>query len=426
MDVQDKNCTFQNTERIFSKVRVTIDLKGLIHNYRLLASGSSSTLAVVKADAYGHGLFEVAEALAGAALPKSANDFSPQSSFCPRPGPLSFAVGTIEEAVALRNSGRMEEILSLLGPLGPSEEFGQRDDYALALANGIVVTIHSPEQLESLSKAAAESAFPESAREAEPLSIPVALKFDTGMRRLGFCEEDCSFLLDFFRANPRLRPSIIFSHLACADMPEEAEFTLGQKKCLQDIVALFKDAGCNVRPSLANSAALLRGISEKQIFAGLGRPGIALYGANPFYGSKDEFLGKELSPVMSASAPVIALRNLGPGEGISYGRTFIADRDMRVAVLAVGYADGYLRCASNKSMVCIRGHKVPLLGRVCMQMILVDVSTVPDCHIGDAAYLLGGAAEDHIPAEEVAEWMSTIAYEVFLSMGCRNRRLYKS
>ncbi|MBF0481161.1 MAG: alanine racemase [Desulfovibrionaceae bacterium] len=383
----------------FNTLTARIDLAAVAANYELLRARAPGAVPVVKADAYGHGLYPVAWALS-------------------RAGARTLAVGTVAEAVHLRALPFAGEILALLGPIreGASEPADpdrpcgpcDTDDYELILAHGVTALIHDLAQLERLGTLAAARGVPAKA----------ALKFDTGMGRLGFSRKDASRVIAALAKYPALTPVMLCSHLATADDAEDEAYATAQGEAFGDIVEKFALAGISLEVSLANSAAIL---SRPDLALGTGRAGIALYGANPFWDTPKAALGANLKPAMSVAASVIAVHDLPAGAGISYGLTYTAARDMRVAVVQAGYADAYSRLGSNTALMHIRGARVPVVGRVCMQLTAVDVSRVPGVRPGDVAWLLGGQGDAPIRAEELAAWWRTIPYEVFCLLGMNTR-----
>ena len=365
----------------YNLVRVFVDLEAIRHNYRLLLARGTRLIPVIKADAYGHGLVAVARALASCGA-----DF--------------FAVGTVEEAALLRPAVG-GAVLALLGPQ-------LREDYQAVAEMGILPLAARHDQLRLLQ----EQASLGDAR------LPVALKFDTGMARLGFSPSEVRNVISALRACDRLEPRLLVSHLATADDPDQASFVLDQADAFHAVHAAFLKAGLRLKASLVNSAGLL---AFPDLAWDAQRPGIALYGTNPFQWTALEGLGHGLRPAMQVEAPVIAVHPLPRGSAISYGRTFVADRDMTVAIVAAGYADNYSRGLSNKGWMQIRGQRARILGRVCMQLIAVDVTGIPAVAPGDGAFLLGGIGEGAIRPEELAAWWGTITYEVFCLLGMNRR-----
>lgn len=352
---------------------------------RRLSPDPRALLPVVKADAYGHGLLPVARALA-------------------EEGAAYFAVGTVDEGVALRTAGFGQTILVLLGALVP-------DDAARAVAHGLALVVHN---FEGLALAAAHAGA------ARPLSV--AVKLDTGMARLGFTPEELPALASALAAAPGLRPILVLSHLACADMPEKEAFTRRQAALFEDmrhaLGAVFRD----LPHSLGNSAGLL---AYRELAGDLPRPGQALYGGNVLHGTVWEHFGAELEPVMSVSAPVLHVREVAAGQPAGYGSLFTASEPTRLAVLGIGYADGYPRGLSCRGEVTIAGCRVPVRGRVCMGMLLVDATNIPagEIRVGDTAWIAGGPCKHAVSMRELAAAWGTIPYEAQCLLG-RNARVY--
>jgi len=374
---------------LYNKLEVRIRLAAIRANYRLLCSHGSRVIGVIKADAYGHGLCEVAQALA-------------------QEGCDTFAIGSLEEGAALRRflngAGIKARIISLLGPVDP-------EDYALLWEHEIIPFVASFRQLETLAGQAARAGK----------GLPVSLKFDTGMARLGFAAQDIPRLVDRLREAPLVRPVMASSHLATADDPEAVNYVMGQADRFEEMVAALSQAGFALEANLANSAGIL---AHQKLHHQSQRGGIALYGANPFAGSAWEHLGRGLTPAMEVRAKIVAVHGLKKGQCISYGCTYTAERNMRVAIVAAGYADAYSRSLSGRgAQMLVAGRRAPQIGRVCMQLCACDVSDVPDVREGDWAVLLGGSGPLAISAEELASWWGTISYEVFCLLGM-NRRVY--
>ncbi len=369
----------------YNHLRVTVTLRNLAHNYRLLSSRGSDVLAVVKADAYGHGLVPVAETLAEA-------------------GCETFAVGTVAEGVALRDAGVRGDVLSLLGPLDETECRPLR-------GYRIIPFIHAFDQFDML----------EAVRPAEGKTLGIALKWDTGMRRLGFTEDEIPAVIERLRRLPHVSVSYVASHMATADDPDAFSYAGEQAAAFSRICAALREAGFSFKAALANSAGIL---AHPDKHFDVQRAGIALYGINPFAGTEKESLGAGLTPAMEVTTRIVCVHELKKGHSISYGRTFTAPRDMRVAVAAAGYADAYSRGLSNQGRMCLRGVSVPILGRVCMQLTAVDIGEIPDVAIGDEIHLLGGTGEGAVTPNDLAAWWGTIPYEVFCLLGL-NRREYE-
>lgn len=363
--------------------QVHINLSAIRHNLRLLGD-PRRVMPVVKSDAYGHGLLPVAGALDAE-------------------GVTHFAVSNVGEAHRLRQAGFRQTLVALMG--APT-----REEMALAAEEHILPLAHS---FASLDRAAAMGT-PE--RPAE-----VAIKCETGMSRLGFEPDELPALLEKLRATPGIRPMLALSHLACADMPEEDAYTRAQARVFAEMTATLSEAFPHLRRSLTNSAGSL---AYPELRYDLMRPGLALYGCNPFHGTVLRQLGIALKPAMSVSATVLQVRDVRPGQSVSYGRTFTAARAARIAVLGVGYADGYSRGLSDRGLVTIAGHRAPVRGRVCMGMIMAEVTDIPAAvREGDTAWLLGGPGAQALTAQDVADIWGTIPYEVLCLLG-RNTRRY--
>lgn len=335
-------------------------------------------MAVVKADAYGHGAARVAAALDDAD---------------------GYAVARLGEALALRAGGIDKPILLLEGVFSA-------DELAQALAARIDLAVHDPSQVELLEQADASGAV-------------IWLQVDTGMNRLGFRPEQALVVrgrLLAVRGAPReLR---LMTHLARADETDAAP-TAAQTARFDALVAEWTaTAGAPPVTSIGNSAGTLRGSAAQGATQGDWiRPGIALYGASPLADRSAAALG--LSPVMRLETAVIALREVPVGEGVGYGATWRATRPSRIAILAAGYADGVPRHLPSGAPVLIGGQRAPLAGRVSMDMIAVDVTDLPSVAVGERAVLWG----EGLPVDEVAARAGTIAYELFCRVAPRVPRV---
>ena len=369
----------------YNLLRVVVDTSAICNNYKLLHAKAGNPVAVVKSDAYGHGLKAVSKALENA-------------------GCTHMAVGTVEEGAYLRQTGFTGRILALLGSQSA------RDDQT-CLQHNILPFVGHSEQFKRIAEAAGKSRT----------AFEICLKFDTGMRRLGFSPAEAPAVAELALNTPNLAVRYVCSHLATADVPEEEAFVRKQERTFAAVCDALRPLGPFAR-CLANSAAILA-YPELQLDAQ--RPGIAMYGANPFHGTDWQHLGEGLLPAMQAHAPVLQVRDLAPGDSVSYGRTFTAQRSMRIAVVAAGYADAYSRGLSsaggNHAAMLLHGKRAPIVGRVCMQMTAVDVTAIPETAPGDRAFLLGGPGPETIRAEELATWWGTIPYEVMCLLGLNPR-----
>lgn len=373
---------------------VEVNLSSLAANYTYLTTQLSrkeeSLLPVVKADAYGHGLIPCAKVLLKA-------------------GAEQFAVGTVEEAVLLRKAGFACPLLALLGA-------GSADDIELAMENGITVLVGSFSQIKAISA------------RVKGRKMQVALKFNTGMNRLGFTLDEIGELFLMLDKNPELAPVVLASHLASADEDDGIDFTHCQIAAFREIAQAIKGKFPKIKTSLYNSAGLLA--YSKEYAADYARPGIALYGANPLFGTSlnRPEIDRALKPAMQVKAPILQVRKLCKGDRISYGGTFTADRDLVVAIVAAGYSQGYSRGMSNKSEMNINGRRCRVLGRICMQLAAVEIGSPSERAIsvaeGDFAYLLGGKGNSPITVQELAAWWGSIPYELYCMLGAVNTRQY--
>ncbi|MCX8016962.1 MAG: alanine racemase [Rhodocyclaceae bacterium] len=342
-------------------IRAVIDREALRHNYRLARrlAGAARLWAVVKADAYGHGLERVVAALAGLAD--------------------GFALIEIERAVALREQGVSQPLLLLEGCYQAAEA-------PLCIRHRLIPVVHRLSQLDWLLATD------------WPTDLPVYLKINSGMNRLGF---DAASLRAAHRAlRGRGIPLVLMTHFADADGPRGIDWQL----------ARFAEAtaGMDEPRSLGNSATILRYPAAIGDWA---RPGIMLYGASPFPEVSASALG--LRPVMTLTSEIIAVQALAAGEHIGYGCTFTADRPMRIGIVACGYADGYPRHAETGTPVLVEGVRTRLLGRVSMDKLCVDLTGLPEkVGVGGTATLWG----EGLPADEVAAAAGTISYELFCAL----------
>lgn len=362
----------------YNYLRTRVRTGAIVANYTVLGRHGGHMIPVIKADAYGHGLIPVATALAGA-------------------GADTFAIGSVAEGAALRDAGFSSTILSLMGPVLP-------EDDERVLAKDIVPFIYDFAQLDRLAELAGRTGQ----------RFGVAVAFDTGMARLGFVEKELDRLVARLTSIPELTVRFAVSHLATADDPEAFPFVEEQGDRFATACRALTRAGFTFEASLLNSAGILA--VDRDDWPAK-RAGVSLYGVNPFLGTAREPLGQGLLPAMETTTRIVSVHDLPQGRSISYGRTFRAERDMRVAIAAAGYADAYSRSLSNTGFMWLYGRRVPILGRVCMQMVAVDVTGLAEVAPGDEIYLLGGDGPQAITANDVAEWWGTIPYEVFCLFG---------
>ena len=352
--------------------RAVIDIQALRHNYQLAQSlaPESKTIPMVKANAYGHGAVQVSQALA---------DIAP-----------AFGVACIEEALELRDAGIKQPILLLEGAFDAAE-------LKLAATKGFWVMIENHQQKEAIINA--------------DLAVPLTvwLGVDTGMHRLGFLPGDIAEVYKTLNSSRNISQPIVFtSHFACAD-------DLKNKATLKQIDAFKACAPVTALQSLANSAAILAWPKAQREWQ---RPGYMLYGNSPFAVPQEN--ADQLKPVMSFESAVISLRTIAAGESVGYTANWTAERDSTIATITVGYGDGYPRNATNGTPVLINGVRCPLVGRVSMDMITVDVTDLREVAIGDKALLWG----PELPVNEVASHCDTIGYELLTRMPGRVPRVY--
>ncbi len=359
-----------------------IDLAALRHNVSLLLSNCSpetKLIAVVKADAYGHGAVAVASAALSA-------------------GAWALAVARVREGMQLRAAGIRAPILVL----GHATD----QDLALALEADLAVTICGWRSALVLSALA----------DSMGIRARVHLKVDTGMHRYGVVTEDAPRFAFTLRGLPGIMLEGVYTHYATADEPE-GEAYLRQATRFLELVNELERQG--LRPPLvhaANSAAALSG--SEDCYDAI-RPGLALYGAQPLIGRT-----APLKPAMTVKARVARVLDVPRGEAVSYGETWVAPRQTRAAVVACGYADGYSRLLSNRGDVLIGGHRCRVLGRVCMDALVAGLPQGCEASVGDEAVLLGAQDAERVTAEELAERSGLSSYEVLCGMGRRSVRVY--
>jgi len=367
----------------FSPTVATIDFGALAHNVAKLRETiprSCEILAVVKADAYGHGSLEIIRELS-------------------RQGIARFAVATPAEGISLRVGGVQAPIL-IMGPLFPE----QIQDVVQFRLTPI---IHEPAFARALSDAVGATETP----------IPVHIKVDTGMGRLGLLPATALELLQSPLFKAALRPEGLMTHLADAD-GQDPTYTHLQLQRFADVVARLHSTGLFIPlVHAANSAAILR--HRAACFTAV-RPGIMLYG----YHTASPTVAMDLKPVLSLTTRIAQIRSMAAGDGISYNQTYVTTSHARIAVIPVGYADGYSRAFSNRGMVLVGGQEAPIVGRVCMDMTMVDVTRIPEAKPGDPVVLIGRQGTRELSALDLARWQGTIPYEVLCGISPRVPRIY--
>jgi alanine racemase len=366
---------------------VEIDLSALRENLRVITRSlpaSSRIMAVVKADAYGHGLVPVARELLR--LPVGA-----------------LSVNSVEEGLQIRR--RVSPSVPVVVLLGPRVE-----EAGFCLDFNLTPVVYSLPVARALSREAVR----------RKTTIRAHLKVDTGMGRLGVVWSDLQEFLQALRPLKRLQITGLVSHLARADEPGEAYNRLQWRRYRQSLRVVEETVGVLTENHLANSAAALFRPEMSLHFV---RPGIMLYGGSP---SGDPQLTRDLGlrPVMSLKTRILQVKTLPPRLGVSYGATYVTARRERVAILPVGYANGYSRHLSTQARVLIGGRPCPVIGRVCMSLIIVRLAEGMDCAVGDEAVLLGGQGDETISGDTLARQAGTISYELFCLMGRLNPRIY--
>jgi len=366
---------------------IEIDLSALGHNlmvFRRRTSSATDIMAVVKADAYGHGLIRVAKELL-------------------RLKAAALAVASVEEGLQIRKKvSPSAPVIILLGPR--EEECGLCLDQRLT---PVVYTLAVARELD---------------REARRRKITarVHLKVDTGMGRLGVLWTELPAFLDGTRSLKNLQISGLTSHFARADEKGHPYNRL-QWKRYQAALETAREAGLRlIANHVANSAAALHNPSAHLHFI---RPGIGLYGGSP---SNDPQLARDLDlqPVMTFKTRIIQVKKLPPKMGVSYGSTYVTRRPETVAILPIGYANGYPRHLSNQAEVLIRGRRFPVIGRICMNLTIIKLDSHEDWQVGEEVVLLGRQAGEFVEADVLAHRAETISYELFCLLGRLNPRVY--
>ena len=362
-----------------------IDLSAIRHNLRAIrdhVTPGVEVIGVIKADAYGHGAAPVARALA-------------------REGVSRVAVAVVEEAQALRESGIRLRIL-VLGAAFP--------DQTAEIARGdFEIVLSDLEFAKRLDRAARRAGKP----------VAVHLKFDTGMGRIGFSPEQAPAVIGQIRGMSGLRLEGIMTHFAQSDERGGETFTRQQIRAFLALHHAVRAAGIHVPTwHAANSGGAF---SYPSAHMDAVRPGIALYGSYP---SAEVPHFVDLRPAMTLKTRIAQVRDVPAGASVSYGRTFRAKRPSRIAMLPIGYADGFSRHNSNVGQVLIGGRRAPIAGRICMDMTMVDITDLPNAAPGDEAVLYGRQGEAELPVHEVAATIGTISYEIMTSVGARVRRVY--
>lgn len=356
-----------------------IDLNAIAHNFRIVQNTAKkkNVIGVVKADAYGHGASKVASRLL-------------------KEGASYLAVAYTSEAIELRDAGIKAPIIVLF----------DKDELPLYFEYSLIPAIHDIKTALSFSKIAKK----------RRQKINVHIKLDTGMGRLGFNNiNEAAEKINTIAGMDSIEISGLMSHFSDADLSDKSYALLQIDRFNSVKNSIFKKG---IKPKLchmANSAAI---ISLPESHFDAVRPGLMLYGYSSLQPSV------KLIPAMTVKTKILTLKKVKKGTPISYGRTFVTTKDSLIAALPIGYADGYSRAFSNNSEVLIRNKRAPVIGRVCMDITMVDVTDIAKVTEGDEVILLGGPKNHAITASELAAKISTITYEILTSFGNKSRRVY--
>lgn len=359
-----------------------ISLSALTHNFEAVTSraGGRKVLAVVKARAYGHGLVPVSRHLLGH-------------------GAHMLGVALVEEGRELREAGIDAPVL-VMGPVFPEQ------------ADAVVAWRLTP----ALSSSTVARALADAARR-RSRRIAVHVKVDTGMSRTGVSPEAAPDLVQELIALEGIEVEGLMTHFADADLRDKA-FAAEQMERFEALLRTLKDRGIDIPfRHAANSASILD--YQRALFT-MVRPGLMLYGYDPLEGNSS---GADLQPVLSLTTKIFLLKKLSAGTPVSYGRTFVTGRESLIATIPIGYADGFSRRLSNRGEALVRGVRVPVAGRVCMDMTMLDVTDVPGVREGDEVVLIGSSGSERITAADLAEKAGTIPYEVLCGISTRVPRI---
>lgn len=373
-----------NTTEFYRPTFVEIDLGAIRHNLRkikTIAGKDTKILAVVKKDAYGHGMERVSRTIL-------------------EEGVEYLGVASLDEARELRRLSIKSKII-VLGAILPQEAEG-------VIKFDVIQTVPDMEIAEALSKLG----------QAKHRHIKVHVKIDTGMGRLGFWHEEG---VSFVKKIAGLRNIIIdgiFTHFPSAEY--DRPFTERQ---IRDFNSLVGDlARCNIHIPIKHTSNSMALVNFKESHMNMVRPGIIMYGLYP----RNDLIKKlKLKPAFNLKTKVTYIKRLSKGRSVSYGRTYIAKEDTMIAAIPVGYGDGYSRHLSNRAAVLIKGSRVPIAGRICMDMTMIDVGCLNNVRVGDDVVLVGRQGKEAITVEELAGLIGTIPYEVVCNIGNRVPRVYK-
>ena len=379
IDLKALKFNLKQITRLAGKNKFTLKTRPRSKN---IIKGIDLIMPVIKADAYGHGM-------------------GPIASLLNKEGVGFFGVSDINEGVALRQVGIKKPILLFESTLAECAQ--TIVDYKLT------PTVCTLELAKSLNEYAQK----------KKTKVDIHVKVDTGMGRLGIWHEEAYEFIQELHKCCNLRIMGIFTHFPAADT--DKKFTQTQLKCLYDLVTRLDQSGLVIPYIHAANSVGLAGYETHIV--NLSRPGIMLYGLYPHLSLSKKIC---LKPVLKVNSRVIFLKEIKKGRSISYGRTFFTKKDMLVATIPIGYNDGYFRAFSNKSFVLIEGLRCPVIGRVTMDQIMIDVSHLSKVKLGTPVVILGAQKKEFISADELAEYADTINYEIVCSLGNRLPRVYRS
>ena len=357
---------------------LTVSLSAIANNFQLaktVVHGRARRMAVVKADAYGHGMIPVAQRLV-------------------HEGADALAVATVDEGIALREAGVLAPVLVMGGTC--------REAVVEAVSRHLALTVYDLDTLRSLNLAAQRLNTVAHAH----------LKIDTGMGRIGVKRRRAlTGLLDSWEWAKHVKMEGVFTHFANAD--GDPEYTKEQNDAFKEVLRTVHERGFH---PLAHAAASTGMLAGPDYWHDMVRPGIMLYGAEV----SDRVIG--LTPAQTLSTSPVRIEWLEVGETVGYGRTFTCSRGTKVMTLPVGYGDGYPRLLSNRADVLVCGKRAPIIGRVCMDQLMVDVTDVPEADLRSEVVLMGAQGEERITPDELARLAGTIPYEIMLGFGARVTR----
>jgi alanine racemase len=365
---------------------VEVDLRAIAHNVQqicCLLSPHTDLMAVVKADAYGHGAATIAQTVL-------------------RAGASWLGVATIPEGIELREAGITAPIL-ILGATNTAEQIREIARWHLQ------PTLCTPKQALIYSETMA------SLEPSDPL--PVHVKLDTGMSRLGTPWEEAATFVQLVQGLPHLALASVYSHLATADDPNP---TILRQQQQRFTAAIAQIAALGIQPPLLHLANSAGTLTDASLHYDIVRVGLALYGLYPAPHLRTVL---DLQPALQVKARISQVKTIAAGAGVSYGHSFVADRELQMAVVAIGYADGVPRQLSNKIQVLVRGQRVPQIGAITMDQIMLDISTVPDVQEGEVVTLLGQEGVESISADDWATLLGTISWEILCDFKHRLPRI---